>query len=75
LRELERRYPTPSFYPAGHGAADALAWWAEKTTFFPAVSIAFAKRPEVAQGFLEDRASSPVENIDPIAMMRRCPPA
>src|SRR5262245_63146231 len=32
MRELERRYPTPSFYPAGHGAADALAWWAEKTT-------------------------------------------
>jgi len=25
MRELERRYPTPSFYPAGHGAADALA--------------------------------------------------
>ena len=35
MRELERRYPTPSFYPAGHGAADALAWWAEKTTFSP----------------------------------------
>src|SRR5476649_3053397 len=31
MRELERRHPTPSFYPAGHGAADALAWWAEKT--------------------------------------------
>ena len=25
MRELERRHPTPSFYPAGHGAADALA--------------------------------------------------
>ena len=39
MRELERRYPTPSFYPAGHGAADALAWWAEKTTFSPSASI------------------------------------
>jgi hypothetical protein len=29
MRELERRYPTPSFYPASHGVADALAWWAE----------------------------------------------
>src|SRR6186713_1010576 len=29
MRELERRHPTPSFYPAGRGAADALAWWAE----------------------------------------------
>src|SRR5437868_1968842 len=25
MRELERQYPTPSFYPAGRGAADALA--------------------------------------------------
>ena len=30
MRELERRHPSPSFYPAGRGAADALAWWAEK---------------------------------------------
>ena len=51
MRELERRHPTPSFYPAGRGAADALAWWAEKTTFSPAVSIAFAKRARrVARG-------------------------
>src|SRR5215468_10609265 len=27
MRELERLHPTPSFYPAGRGAADALAWW------------------------------------------------
>src|SRR6202051_2139745 len=46
MRELERRYPTPSFYPAGHGAADALAWWAEKTTFSPAAGILFAKKPD-----------------------------
>jgi glutathione S-transferase len=31
--ELERRHPSPSFYPTGRGAADALAWWAEKTMF------------------------------------------
>ena len=29
MRELERLHPSPSFYPAGHGAADALAWWAD----------------------------------------------
>ena len=57
MRELERRRPSPSFYPAGRGAADALAWWVEKTTFLPAVSIAFAKRPDaLPEGFLEDRA-------------------
>src|SRR3974377_81932 len=74
MRELERRYPTPSFYPAGHGAADALAWWAEKTTFSPAVSIAFAKRPNaLPEGFLEDRAKFSGRNIDPIAMMAAVP--
>src|SRR5262249_55895568 len=74
MRELERRHPTPSFYPAGHGAADALAWWAEKTTFSPAVSIAFAKRPDtLPEGFLEDRAKFSGRNIDPAAMMAAVP--
>ncbi|HUB12315.1 MAG TPA: glutathione S-transferase family protein [Acetobacteraceae bacterium] len=74
MRELERRYPTPSFYPAGHGAADALAWWAEKTTFSPVAGILFAKRPEVLPaGFLEDRARFSGRNIDPVAMMAAVP--
>ena len=74
MRELERRYPTPSFYPAGRGAADALAWWAEKTMFLPAVSIVFAKRPDVLpEGFLEDRAKFSGRNIDPVAMMAAVP--
>ena len=42
--ELERRHPTPSFYPVGRGAADALSWWAEKTMFNPAAGIVFAKK-------------------------------
>jgi len=74
MRELERRHPTPSFYPAGRGAADALAWWAEKTMFLPAVSIAFAKRPEVLpKGFLEDRAKFSGRNIDPVVMLAAVP--
>jgi glutathione S-transferase len=74
MRELERRHPSPSFYPAGHGAADALAWWAEKTMFSPAVSIAFAKRPDaLPEGFLEDRAKFSGRNIDPAVMMAAVP--
>src|SRR5690348_3069879 len=74
MRELERRYPTPSFYPASRGAADALAWWAEKTTFSPAASIFFAKKPDaLPEGFLEDRAKFSGRNIDPIAMMAAVP--
>src|SRR2546423_4107890 len=74
MRELERRHPTPSFYPAGHGAADALAWWAEKTMFSPAASIMFAKRRDaLPEGFLEDRAKFSGRNIDPAAMMAAVP--
>ena len=74
MRELERRHPSPSFYPEGHGAADALAWWAEKTMFSPAVGIAFAKRPDaLPEGFLEDRAKFSGRNIDPAVMMAAVP--
>ena len=74
MRELERRHPSPSFYPVGRGAADALAWWAEKTTFFPAVSIVFAKRFDtLPEGFLEDRAKFSGRNIDPVAMLAAVP--
>ena len=74
MRELERRHPTPSFYPAGRGAADALAWWAEKTRFSPAAGITFAKkRDALPEGFLEDRAKFSGRNIDPVAMMAAVP--
>src|SRR6201987_2186666 len=74
MRELEPRSPAPSFYPAGHGTADALAWWAEKTTFSPAVSIAFAKRPDaLPEGFLDDRDKFSGRNIDPTAMQAAVP--
>ncbi len=63
MRELERRHPTPSFYPAGHGAADALAWWAEKTTFSPAAGILFCRRDYDAlpEDFSKTGPNSPAE--------------
>jgi glutathione S-transferase len=74
MRELERRHPSPSFYPAGRGAADALAWWAEKTMFSPAVGIAFAKGPDaLPEGFLEDRTRFSGRNIDPAIIMAAVP--
>jgi glutathione S-transferase len=74
MRELERRQPRPSFYPAGRGTADALAWWAEKTMFNPAVGIVFARRPDaLPEGFLEDRAKFSGRNIDPAAMSGAVP--
>ena len=76
MRELERRCPSPTFYPAGHGAADALAWWAEKTTFGQAANVVFAKRSDsLPEGFLEDRAKFSGRNIDPAAMQAALPNA
>lgn len=72
--ELERRYPSPSFYPAGRGAADALAWWAEKTMFSPGAGLLFAKKPEtLPKGFLEDRARFSGRNIDPAVLAAAVP--
>src|SRR5437588_6675382 len=60
MRELERRHPSPSFYPAGRGAADALAWWAEKTMFSPAaVSFSPRGRTRCPRGSLKIAPGSP----------------
>ena len=76
MRELERRCPSPTFYPAGQGAADALAWWAEKTTFGQAANVVFAKRSDsLPEGFLEDRAKFSGRSIDPAAMQAALPNA
>src|SRR6195256_3322387 len=73
-RELERRHPTPRFYPAGYGAADAPGWWAEKTMFSRAVGILLAKRPDaLPEGFLEDRAKFSGRNFDPAALKAAVP--
>jgi glutathione S-transferase len=74
MRELERRHPNPSFYPAASGAADALAWWAEKTMFSPAVGIVIARSPGILpDGFLEDRAKFSGRSIDPAVINAAVP--
>ena len=74
MRELERRHPTPSFYPAKGGAADALAWWAEKTMFSPVAGLLFGEKSDaLPAGFLEDRAKFSGRNIDPAVMTAAVP--
>src|SRR5438270_14025640 len=45
LRELDARHPEPPLNPHP-GVSDALAWWAEKAMFTPAVIVAFAPGAE-----------------------------
>jgi glutathione S-transferase len=50
LRQLERMQPAPSLYPgATEGIAEALAWWAEKFMFMPAIGLVL--------GLVGDRSS------------------
>jgi glutathione S-transferase len=66
MRELERRYPAPSFYTdSDAGAAGILAWSLDRTLFQPAVSVAFtiaggALPPE----FIADREKFSGRRID-----------
>ena len=40
LRKIEALHPAPSLYPAGsEGIATALAWWADKSIFPPALGV------------------------------------
>src|SRR5436190_15747548 len=58
LREVERRFPTPSLYPTGEpGIAHAITWWAEKSLFDTAVGVAFGEMGDkFPENFLKDRS-------------------
>jgi len=57
-RELERRAPQPTFYPAKTaGAADAIAWWAEQQFMRPtALYVSGINADHMPEGLHADRA-------------------
>lgn len=75
LRELERRFPSPTFYPNGsRGQADALAWWIDRNMFGPSVTVVFSVFGDrFPQAFKDDRAKFSGRNFD-TALMRRALP-
>ena len=58
LRELERRFPEPSFYRGSDaGTANALSFYLDRTLFSPVVGMTFGLSPKaLPEGFAEDRA-------------------
>ena len=58
LRELERRFPEPSFYRGTDaGTANALSFYLDRTLFSPVVGMVFGLNPgSLPEGFAEDRA-------------------
>lgn len=66
LRELERRHPSPSFYPGlAKGLAEGTAFWADHQLFSASVAVAFGLMGEhFPDAFLEDRAKFSGRSID-----------
>jgi glutathione S-transferase len=71
MRALERGQPTPSFYAGSDaGTCGLLAWSIERSTFAPAVALAFAAIGDmIPAAFIEDREKFSGRRID-VAQLR-----
>jgi glutathione S-transferase len=59
IREIERRFPSPTLFPsgAGGGLSWALGSWTDRAFFQAAVNLVFGTLgPKVPQAFIEDRS-------------------
>jgi glutathione S-transferase len=70
-RELERRVPSPTFFPKETaGAAEAIAWWAEQQFMRPmALFVSGINADHMPEGLHEDRArlhGLPVPSIEAV---------
>jgi glutathione S-transferase len=70
-RELERRVPTPAFFPKeAAGAAEAIAWWAEQQFMRPmALYVSGINADHMPEGLHEDRArlhGLPVPSVEAV---------
>ena len=75
VRELERRWPAPTLFPAGDaGLGHANALWTDRTVFMAAVAVIFGGLgDQVPAAFIEDRKALSGRSFD-IAGMRAAAP-
>lgn len=75
LRELERRYPTPSLTPSGGpGLASALALWTDRPFFQASAALMFgALGDAVPADFIKDREALTGQKINVSAMTAALP--
>ena len=75
VRELERRFPTPSLFPtAGAGIDQAMAQWTDRAFFQAAVTVIFAGLGNaVDPAFVKDREQLSGQPFDPAAMRAAVP--
>ena len=75
VRELERRFPEPTLFPAGHsGLIQATALWTDRVVFQSAVAIIFGGLGDkVPEAFIKDREALRGGPFDPAAMSAAIP--
>jgi glutathione S-transferase len=75
LRELERRFPEPTLFPAGfEGVASATAMWTDRTFFQSTVNLVFGSLADkVPPDFIADREKLRGARFDVAAMASAIP--
>ena len=75
VRELERRFPTPTLFPAGDkGLGHASALWTDRAVFMAAVAIIFGGLgDQVPAAFIKDREALSGRPFDTAAMRAAVP--
>jgi glutathione S-transferase len=74
LRELERRFPTPSIFPVRNGLAYGLAFWSDRLFFMPSVGVVFGEIGDmVPEAFKQDRAKMSGSTFSTEAMKAAAP--
>lgn len=75
VRELERRFPTPTLFPTGTPGIDqATAQWTDRAFFQSAVTVIFAGLGDsVDEAFVRDREKLSGQPFDPAAMRAAVP--
>ena len=75
IRELERRFPEPTLFPAGYqGLASATAMWTDKAFFQSSVNLIFGSLADkVPQEFIADREKLRGAKFDVAAMTAAIP--
>ena len=57
-RELEKRFPEPTFFPnGGHGLAFALSRWSDKAFFEPGAGLSMGENKDIPEPLLADRTA------------------
>ncbi|HJQ60805.1 MAG TPA: glutathione S-transferase family protein [Vineibacter sp.] len=77
MRELQRRFPALPLTPSGHeGVAEALAYWADRTLFWPAVGVVMGEiGDKLPEAFKKDRSEFSGRAFDPARLKAAAPVA